>query len=94
MNATKRPSAEIAGSKLPYSAAWPAQLTFTSVVAPLVRSWRKTFGSSSRSASTSSSDSPWKTTKRPSAEIEGTVLSPSCSWPNESTLTRVVAPVV
>src|SRR5918995_6867798 len=70
-NATKRPSAEMAGVPDPESP-WVASLAMdTRVVSPVARSWRKTSPMSLVSPGTRLVAEFRKATKRPSAEIAG-----------------------
>src|SRR5204863_59451 len=85
-NATKRPSAEIAGSSLNPFPCPPEEPTLIRLVLCDLRSRRK----SSVSCPTRLVAPDAKATKRPSAEIEGAKLRPSPCTPAELRLTRLV----
>src|SRR2546428_83045 len=94
LNATKRPLAEIDGTKLaPFSCA-PWESTLTRLVLPALRSRTNTSLAPFVSPPTRLVAIELKATKRPSAEIEGTTLSPFSCAPWESTLTRLVLPAL
>src|SRR2546428_31025 len=94
LNATKRPLAEIDGTKLAPFPCAPCEPTLTRVVLPALRSRTNTSLTPFVSPPTSLAALDKKATKRPSAEIEGPSLSPLPCAPWESTLTRVVFPVL
>jgi hypothetical protein len=96
-NATKRPSALIAGDSLPPSAWVPSEATLTRVVVPLCRSWTKMSeqakGQGLVSPGTRLEAVDQKAMKRPSPLIAGVRLWLLASVPSEATLTRVVVPL-
>src|SRR5439155_797933 len=91
--ATKRPSAEIDGPPLMSFPSMPAELTLTRVVVPVSRSRTKTSETPFVSPPTRFEASETKATKRPAAEIDGSLLSLFPSTPAELTLTLVMVPV-
>jgi hypothetical protein len=91
-NATTRPSAEMAGSKLRPPASAPRRPTLTRSVLPVRRSWTKTSSAPFVSPGTRFAASEEKATNRPSAEIAGLPLGPSACLPAGPTLTRSVPP--
>src|SRR5438552_3012338 len=96
-NATKLPSAEMAGAKNPAKlssfACVPVEDTLTRFVVPVIRSWTKTSTAPLVSRPTRLVASLENATKRPSAEMAGVKLVPFASAPAEEMLTRSVVPV-
>jgi hypothetical protein len=91
-NATKRPSAEIEGREEPSepSLCAPPGPTLTRSVVPETRSRTKTSAHPFVSPATRFEARLRNATYRPSAEIDGVVLSRSACAPEEPTLARVV----
>ena len=94
-NATTRPSAEIAACPLDPFACVPAEVTDTSVIVPVVRSFRNTSAAPFSSPGTRLDADDSNATYRPSAEIAGADDGPSACSPEPApggSLTRVVTP--
>src|SRR5438445_6238564 len=94
LNATKRPSAEIAGTQLAPFPCAPWEATLTRLVLPALRSRTNTSLAPFVSPPTRLLALDRNATKRPSAEIGAAKLSPLACAPWELTLTRVVLPVL
>src|SRR5439155_16786291 len=93
LNATKRPLAEIDGTKLAPFPCAPWESTLTRLVLPAFRSRTNTSLAPFVSPPTRLLALDRNATKRPSAEIDAAKLSPLPCAPSELTLTRVVLPV-
>ena len=90
LNATKRPSALMAGKRLCSSPSLPSLATLTRSVVPLSRSWTKTSSSKLMSPATRLLAMDVNATKRPSALMAAPLLSPFSWVPSLATLTRSV----
>jgi len=93
VNATKRPSPLIEGSRLSEFPSLPELSTLTRSVVPVSRSWTKTSKAPFVSFGTRFEEVELNVTKRPSSLMDPMELPPFPSAPELSTLTRSVVPV-